>query len=605
MKHPLPPISELLPRDLLSRLQADCATLIGGTTVTFRADGGSLTDLFTVSQYCRQVASTPTGQSLCVQSRRDLALEAIETGQTQQALCHAGVCMIAVPLMLAGEAVAATVISLSPNPEDRDAVFETARSIQIEPRVLLGATQRAAPLSPDRVKSAVRLVEDLHRLYSLHVTAGTETEQIRRQMSQAVKNTKALYNASRAISSTLSLEQTVRLLVEQMALTTGMDRCLIALREDVENTLRPGGAFGLAAMESQRFYETPTLDFRIRPEWWDRLRQGRIVRLPLGWMNNTPLKEILTFSPDRRGLLAPIVSGGTLRAVAYLDGAKDVDSLADQEADMLLAISGQAGIAISNIYKFEQEQRVARVLQESLLTHPPSEVGPVSVGSLYQPALAEAQVGGDFFDLFPIDDHRFAVLIGDVSGKGVAAAVHTGMMKYTVRGLVVDDPTPSSLVSRVNRSVGMQDVLENNFITFFYAVVDYRENRILYTNAGHEHPLLYHSHMKEAIDLAPCGPAIGLLAEFDYPHEERPFLEGDCLLLYTDGAVEARNPQGEFYELEGLKKAFFRTVEKEGPQIVSSLYSELRKFTMGVLQDDLAMIALKRPLPNLKKEKSS
>ncbi|MBW3623165.1 MAG: SpoIIE family protein phosphatase [Armatimonadetes bacterium] len=594
MKPPLPPLSELLPRDLLSRLQADCATLIGGTTVTFRADGSSLTDLFTVSPYCRQVVSSAAGQTLCVQSRRDLALEAIQTGQSQQATCHAGVCMIAVPMMMAGEAVAATVASLSPNPENRDAVFDIARIIQVDPRTLLATTQRAAPLPPDRIKSAIRLLEDLHRLYCIHLSVAMEREQIRHQVTQSARNTKVLYNASRAITSTMSLDQTVRLLVEQMAHATGLDRCLIALREDVENSLKPGGAYGLTPQESQRFHEARTLDLGIRPEWWDRLRQGRVVRLPLGWLNQTPIKEIFPVSSDRRGLLAPVVSGGTLRAVAYLDGARDADSLTQQETDLLLTIAGQAGIAIAHIYKFEQEQRVARILQESLQTTLPLQIGSLSIGSLYQPALAEAQVGGDFYDLFAVDDHRYAVLIGDVSGKGVRAAVHTGMIKYTTRALVVEDPTPATLVSRVNRAIARQDVLDSNFITFFYALADLRDNRLHYTNAGHEHPLLYHAHMKKAIDLPPSGPAIGLLDDFEYEQDERPFLEGDCLLLYTDGAVEARNPQGQFYELDGLKKSFLKAVDKDGPQIVTAIHQELKKFTMGVLQDDLALLALKQ-----------
>jgi sigma-B regulation protein RsbU (phosphoserine phosphatase) len=124
--------------------------------------------------------------------------------------------------------------------------------------------------------------------------------------------------------------------------------------------------------------------------------------------------------------------------------------------------------------------------------------------------------------------------------------------------------------------------------------VDYRENRLLYTNAGHEHPLLYHAHLKQANDVPPCGPALGLLDDFDYPQEERPFLEGDCLALYTDGAVEARNPQGKFYDLEGFRKSFLKAVDRDGPQIVTALYQDLKKFTMGVLQDDLAFLALKR-----------
>ena len=595
MKTLHPPITDLLPRELLGRLQADCATLLGATTVTFRADGGTLTDLFTVSPYCRQVASTPSGQSYCVQSRRDLAMEATQTAKPQQALCHAGVPMVAIPLLLAGEAVAATVVSLQPSPQNPDAAFETARSIGIEPRTLIATARNAAPLPPERLKAAVRLVEDLHRLYGLQLAAALQTDQVKRQMEQSARRMKALYNATCAISSTLTLDQTVRILVEQMALTAGLDRCIIALRDLNGNNLRPAGAYGLAPKEYERFHATEMLDLGIRPEWWDRLKQGRIVMLPLGWMRKVPAGDLLTAREDRRAILAPVSSGGTLWAVAYLDGARDADALAQQEVDVVLAIAGQAGIAIAHISRYEQEQRVARTLQESLLSPLPSQIGDYTLGSLYLPALAEAQVGGDFYDLVQVDEDHFALLIGDVSGKGVEAAVHTGMMKYMARALIIEDPMPTTLVSRLNNAIVAQDVLDSNFITFFYALVNRRENRILYTNAGHEPPLLYHAYLNESRELPPTGPAIGLLGDFPYPQEERPFAEGDSLVTYTDGAVEARNPEGDFYGMDGLRKLLSRSVALDGPGIVDALHNDLRKFTGGGLQDDLALIALKRP----------
>jgi serine phosphatase RsbU (regulator of sigma subunit)/ligand-binding sensor protein len=560
----------------------------------FRADGSAFTDLLTVSPYCRTIASDSAGQSLCVQSRRDLAMEAMQTGQTQEALCHAGVRMVAVPLMLVGEAVAASVVSLHPAPDNRDSVFVTARHLDMEPGALLDAAGKMPPLSPSRVKAAVRLLEDLHRLYALQLAAVLEAHQVKRQVSESGQRIKALYNTTRAISSTLSLDQTGRILVEQMAITAGLDRCLLALRDPLRNRLKPASAFGLNAAENQRFLASEFFDLGIRPEWWDRLEQGRVVLLPLDWVRQTPAHSIFHAPEDRRTMLVPVVSGGTLWAVAYMDGARDADALTQQETDLVLAIAGQAGIAIANISQYQQEQRVARTLQESLLSPMPSVAGDYSIENLYVPALAEAQVGGDFFDLVRLDDRYFAFFLGDVSGKGIEAAVHTGMMKYMARGLVVDDPSPATLVTRLNRAVMAQNVLDSSFITFFYALVDDREHCFQYVNAGHEPPLLYHAHHDESQTLAPNGPAIGLLEVFDYPQEERRMSEGDSLLVYTDGAVEARNKSGEFYGLEGLKKSFELASRQRGHDIVPGLHDELLRFTGGGLQDDLALLVIRR-----------
>ncbi len=594
MKPPRP-LPDALPRELLTRLQADCAALLGGSTITFKADGSALTDLFAVSPYCRQVASTVKGHSLCVQSRRDLALEAMQTGRPQQALCHAGVCMVAMPLMVHGEALAASVVSLHPGPERRDAIFETARDLGEDARALLTAAQRTPPLPQDRVKIAVRLLEGLHRLYGLQVTAALEAEQVRRQMAESARRAKALYNATRAISSTMSTEQTVRLLAEQMTITATMDRCVIAIRAHNDHDLTPGGDFGLTPAEHQNLQAAGAFDLNVRAEWWNKMAEGKPVRLPVGWLESTPLGQLIAPRRGTRALLVPVCSGGVMWAAAYMDGARDADQITQQEVDTVLAIAGQAGIALANITRLEQEKRVTQTLQDSLLLPVPKALGPFSIGSLYIPALAEAQVGGDFFDLIPMDENRFAFLIGDVSGKGVAAAVHTGMMRYAVRGLVYDDPNPSTLVTRLNRSITAQGLLDSNFITFCYALVDGRDGRLTYANAGHEPPLLYHAHLKDGIELRPTGPAIGLLDTFEYPQEERIISEGDSLLLYTDGAVEARNPSGDFFGGDALMKKFLYLAERhDGPSLVEALHTELRKFTHGAMQDDLALLCLKR-----------
>ena len=131
---------------------------------------------------------------------------------------------------------------------------------------------------------------------------------------------------------------------------------------------------------------------------------------------------------------------------------------------------GTAAIALENRRLWEQEREQARTLQRSFLPVIPRTLEGLELGELYAPSQQEVELGGDFYDLFPVEHGRFGVVIGDVCGKGLTAAVYTAMAKYALRHYAFDDPSPAEVMRKTNRSLCRQITEEGLFISIIYAM---------------------------------------------------------------------------------------------------------------------------------------
>src|SRR5205807_8336647 len=153
------------------------------------------------------------------------------------------------------------------------------------------------------------------------------------------------------------------------------------------------------------------------------------------------------------------------------------------------AIASQAAVAIENARTLEEERTVAHTLQESLLPPANPLIGGYDVKSYYAPASDVMQVGGDYYDFIDLGDGRCGVVLGDVCGKGVTAAVYTAMAKYMLRAYALEDPTPAAVLTRLNRALFSQMSEECMFITLVYGVLDTRPGQFSYVHGAHPHPL--------------------------------------------------------------------------------------------------------------------
>lgn len=249
--------------------------------------------------------------------------------------------------------------------------------------------------------------------------------------------------------------------------------------------------------------------------------------------------------------------------------------------------------------RLEEELRIAHEIQMSLLPQGPLEFPGVSVTSVCVPA---REVGGDYFDLLPLDDHRLGVLIADVSGKGTSAALYMAEMKGLMLSLSRIHTSPRALLIEANRIIA-EHLNSRSFITMIYAIIDTRARTLTYARAGHT-PLLCcpgpNSPTRGLRLLAPEGMVLGLnLGDhniFDRLLEEQtmPIHEGDIFLLYTDGISEAMNAADDCFGEERLGTIVEEHAHLPSDQLRERILREIAAFVGDAPQhDDMTMILLR------------
>lgn len=242
---------------------------------------------------------------------------------------------------------------------------------------------------------------------------------------------------------------------------------------------------------------------------------------------------------------------------------------------------------------YNREHRIAEMLQRALLTILPSRIGPFEVGDFYQVSHHESQIGGDIYAVSDHGDGRFSILIADVSGKGLQAAVEMGMVYYSARALSLAFSDPSDVIQHLNRVMCSHDD-PTSFVTLFYAVFDTASSRLRYVNAGHEPPLLVNPGNDDLAELTTGGPMVGVsaLADFRFEVGECELLPGDTLVLFTDGLSELRSGD-EFLERERLHQWLTEAAALPASQGAATLGQYARHFAGEYIRDDLAILLLK------------
>lgn len=234
-----------------------------------------------------------------------------------------------------------------------------------------------------------------------------------------------------------------------------------------------------------------------------------------------------------------------------------------------------------------REHRIAETLQDALIpSQVPQSINGWSIAARYRPALREAQVGGDFYDVFRLDEHRFGVLIGDIAGKGLSAAMRVAAVRHAVRSYAFIEPRPARVMTLTNVALCKEGADEQNMLTAVFGVVDLAANTMTYANAGHEPPVLKTSS-GEVRELEVTGPMVGIIQDFDYVEETIRLQPGDEVVMFTDGITEARIGQVMFKK-EGVIRNLVEMGNATPDEIAEALFEAAALHAGGDLQDDAA-----------------
>lgn len=294
----------------------------------------------------------------------------------------------------------------------------------------------------------------------------------------------------------------------------------------------------------------------------------------------------------RSVLVLPLVVKSGVVGVMYFNYHSAAVPFPPAKVDLGVRVAASVSVALENARLYLTELSMARTLQTALLTVPPRARG-VEFSHLHRSATVHAEIGGDFYDLFSLDDERLGLLIGDVSGKGIKGAAMAALVKNLVKAYAYRTRSPARAMSQANR-VALLNLPPGGFTTAFLAVLELPTGRLTYCNAGHPPPALLRGG--QPAQLLPTGsPVLGSLVAARFQQHEDELHPGDRLLLYTDGATEARRPAAEgpiFFGEEGLLRAVEDLREVPVTELPRRLYERVLAFGAGQLTDDIALLCV-------------
>jgi serine phosphatase RsbU (regulator of sigma subunit) len=430
------------------------------------------------------------------------------------------------------------------------------------------------------------------RLHERAKELGERLERTLEAERRAARQLKGLYEISHSFAESLSLQATLDAVARSMVELFHVDAAAIRMPD------ARGEALELRALhvsDPKLAHTAPKLLGRPQPMSAPTarrlLRTGRPLLLAPGLATGEDVHSFLEpfLARGSTAAVLPLVTPGeTLGTLMLLslDPARPIDR---ETLDTAMTVAGQAALAIDNARLYQQQKDFSETMQHSLLPSDLPAVPGIEVGHVYESS-ARVDVGGDVYDFLILDDGRLAIILGDVTGKGIQAAADMAMAKFSFRALARMHPEPGDFLARVN-DVIVDEIGVGKFITMLYVLVDQEAGTVACASAGHP-PARVVGADGGVTTLAANGLALGIEAEQEYEAGQAQIEPGASVVLYTDGVVECRR-DGELYGEERLDDLLTRLSGSAPQELAEAILEDCRRFAGGDLGDDCAVVCLR------------
>ena len=428
--------------------------------------------------------------------------------------------------------------------------------------------------------------------------AGTTTEEAsitssldaleQESKSASSAHVEALIRAGRELAGHMPLDKLFDLILNLSVEAVGASRGVLMTLEDGELQVRASKGAG----------------FRISSHVRDLVLNEKRSLLVRDALTDSALGARMSIVQDQiRSMLAvPLQTKNGVIGLIYLDSPFLIREFTKEDMSVLTVMSNIAAVRIEHARLAEleqaeklraQEMQHAAMIQRSIL---PSNFPPFPDRREFQlhahmtPAKG---VGGDLFDFFLLDENRLAFAVGDVSGKGVPAALFMAVARTLLRATAPHRQSPAECLTYMNASLN-QDNTSGMFVTFFYGVLDTRTGELQFANAGHNPPYVFSPDGKFRLLEGNGGPMLGLFPGLTYETSITKFAPGEGILVYTDGVTEAKDTAEEFFNDERLEEYLREHGSEQVEQLVNGLHQKVETFAMGAPQaDDITALALR------------
>jgi sigma-B regulation protein RsbU (phosphoserine phosphatase) len=356
--------------------------------------------------------------------------------------------------------------------------------------------------------------------------------------------------------------------------------------------------------------------FQTMIRGWDTNADALPYRLDTqltGWMlkNKAPLL-INDFEKDNRFqtvsektslvhslLSVPLLAKNRMIGLLTVFNKKAESGFSKEDQRLLSIIASQSSQVIENarllkeeqeLLKVQQELRLAYDIQANLLPKEPPEIKGYEIFGKSIPAKA---VGGDYFDFIPIDDSRIAFCLGDISGKGIPAALLMSNLQAVVRGHTMADTSAAECLQRSNTML-FHNTPPEKFSTFFYSILDTQNQKMTYANAGHNYPFLF-SPGQAPRQLPESDIVLGCLETFPFGEQHISFEPGDIFALYSDGITEAINKDEKEFGESGLISVIEKNMNASAQELTDKIINAVKQHAGDCIQyDDMTLLIIKK-----------
>lgn len=430
--------------------------------------------------------------------------------------------------------------------------------------------------------------EETHLLFNFanHAALCIENARLYAIIKEKVHELGVLFEVGKSISSTLRFNEVLKEMTEQFASVLRADGAAIMLLDDTEH---------LVVKEAKGIIKRNIFHKRIR------LGEGVVGKVaktnqPQGFIDmSTTDKEDPKFPAQLREegiasvLSVPLATKARRLGVVNIY-CKSRREFSAQEINLLCTLAGQGAVALDNARLFEEQYAIAQMLQTSLMPNARPHFPGLEFGHKYLPS---KEVSGDYFEFLKIGKDCLGITIADVSGKGTGAAIFTAQGKYAWKAYALEEYEPNKVITRLNQLLVPETPLDK-FISMFYGIIDLKNKEFVYSNAGHEPPILYKHTTKNCKFLNTEGLLLGIEESAKFTKKKVPIKSGDVLVLYTDGVTEARDVEGHVFGMAKLQDVIKANATLSAQQLANKIFTEVQRYSKTPnLNDDFTLVVLK------------
>jgi PAS domain S-box-containing protein len=442
--------------------------------------------------------------------------------------------------------------------------------------------------------SAIRDPDGGRLLYAVSVFEDI-TEVKRTQVAESF-----MAEASRVLASSMSFERTLQHVAE-LAVPQIADFCAVDLLNHVGEIER----VAIQHADPQRLALAERLADTYQPRLDDPEGPGEVIRTGRARIFTDLQPDVLArYARDQEHLelmlaieatgviIVPMIGATSAIGAITLVSSESLRRLTATDLGLAERLGRRAGTAVENARLYTERTRIATTLQRALLPELLPEIPGVEISALYAPAGELNEVGGDFYDVFESDRGGWTLVIGDVCGKGPRAAGVTALARHTLRAAAISGQRPGEMLHTLHRELLRQPAGADLCTVCLVTVARAGERtRLSVSLAGHQPPLLINRSGKP-LPVGTAGTLLGVIDPIEIIEIDAELLDGETLLLYTDGVVEAGRQNGGLAE-QGLFDLCKQAPQVGLPQLLKHIETEVLRQAGGTLRDDIALLAVR------------